>query len=43
VSPSQLTWRDQTSSSGTVYYYEVKATNAVGSSAPSNEASATAR
>jgi hypothetical protein len=37
------TYRDKATTSGTVYYYEVTAVNAVGESAPSNEASQTAR
>ena len=36
-------WRDRTTTSGKLYYYEVTAVNAVGQSAPSNEASQTAR
>lgn len=43
LTADHLTWRDQTTTSGTVYYYVVKAKNAAGSSASSNEASATAR
>jgi titin len=43
LTPDRLTWRDQTTTSGTVYSYVVKAKNAAGSSAPSNEAGATAR
>ena len=43
LTPSQRSYRDQSTASGTLYYYEVTAKNAAGSSAPSNEASATTR
>lgn len=43
LSASQRSYRDQTTSSGTLYYYEVTAKNAAGTSALSNEASATTR
>ena len=43
LTPDHLAWRDQTTTSGSVYFYVVKAKNAVGTSGPSNEASATAR
>jgi hypothetical protein len=43
LAAGHLAWRDQTTTSGTAYYYVVKAKNITGSSAPSNEASATAR
>ena len=36
-------YRDRTTTSGQAYYYEVTAVNAIGESAPSNEASQTAR
>jgi hypothetical protein len=40
---STRSWRDKTTTAGTLYYYEVVAKNAVGSSGPSNEVSATPR
>jgi hypothetical protein len=43
LSKSARAWRDTTTTAGTLYYYEVVATNAVGSSAPSNEVSTTPR
>ena len=43
LTASQRSYRDQTTASGTLYYYEVTAKNAAGSSTPSNEASATTR
>ena len=39
--PSGTTFTDTTAVNGTTYYYVVKASNAVGNSPPSNEASAT--
>ena len=39
--PSGTTFTDTTAVNGTTYYYMVKASNAVGNSPPSNEASAT--
>jgi fibronectin type 3 domain-containing protein len=41
LSKDQLTYRDTTAANGVTHYYVVVATNALGSSAPSNEASAT--
>jgi len=43
LTASRNSYRDQTTASGTLYYYEVTAKNAAGSSAPSNEAGATTR
>ena len=43
VSASRNTYRDLTTSRGTLYYYELMAENGAGSSAPSNEASVTTR
>jgi fibronectin type 3 domain-containing protein len=39
--PAGTTFNDVTAANGTTYYYVVKASNAVGNSPPSNEASAT--
>lgn len=41
VPASQLTYSDASGVGGTKYFYEVTAQNAAGTSAPSNEASAT--
>jgi hypothetical protein len=41
VGASVLTYTDTTAANGTTYYYKVEAINGVGSSAPSNELSAT--
>jgi len=43
VTATHRSWKDTTTTSGTPYFYEVVAKSAAGSSAPSNEASATPR
>jgi hypothetical protein len=43
LTASQRSWRDQTTTSRTQYFYEVIAKNSAGSSPPSNEASTTTR